>query len=81
MTGHNRNLVTVFRKRHQYQFVVSESETEISDFKISLLNDFTSECIRSEKADYEDGDELSLVGLCPSKHGGKNLMEELYFVS
>ena len=41
-----------------------------TDFQVSQLNDFTTECIRKEKTDYEDNDCFSLVGVCPTRHGG-----------
>ena len=63
-----KNLVTIFKNRVNYQF--SSSDSEKSDFKISLLNDFTAECIRKEKLDFDESDSLTLVTVCSSKHGG-----------
>ena len=41
-----------------------------SDFQMPQLNDFTTECIMKERSEYEEGDCLALVGVCPSRHGG-----------
>ena len=65
-----KNLLTIFKNRIQYSYTKSDSDSETKGFKLNALNDFTSNIIRKEKTEFEDSDTLSLVGVCPSKHGG-----------
>ena len=58
---------------HQESFLLSHaSQTEPdSQFHSRQLNDFTTEMILKERTEYEESDLLSLVPVCPSRHGGQ----------
>ena len=67
METNRKNLLYLFKNQDKIRSSDCSSD---EDFKVNHINDFTSECIRKEKSDFEEINSLAVAGVCPSKHGG-----------
>ena len=68
MQNNSKNLLFLFKNKEKLANISDTSRDH--EFKVSNLNDFTSECIRKEKSDFEEIESLAVSGVCPSRHGG-----------